>query len=264
MADDDPFESEPARDLPEAVGAPLVVDLEGFEGPIDMLLALARDQKVDLTRISILQLADQYLAYIAAARRIELEVAADYLVMAAWLAYLKSRLLLPDEAEDEEPSGEELAAALQFQLRRLEAMRAAGAKLMERPRLGRDMFLRGAPEGIERVLNPVYGVDLLELLRAYGDIRRRTDSRTMEIEPTRLYSVDEAIRRLSAALGNFPDWATLTAFLPDDFGEDETLRRSALASTFGASLELAREGKLRIRQAGTFGPVYLRRTGDDS
>ena len=250
----DPFES---PDNPVEPGNDLVVDLEGYEGPIDVLLALARQQKVDLLHISILQLADQYVAFISAARRLRLEVAADYLVMAAWLAYLKSRLLLPEPEEDDEPSGPELAEALAFQLRRLEAIQQAGAKVMELPRLGRNVFARGAPEGVKVTRIPVYDLSLYELLKAYGDQQRRGHHDSLEIAVTHIQSVDDALERFERVLGRLPDWQTLMTFLPDDL-EDGVVYRSAVASTFAASLELAKSGKLEIRQSGTFGAIYFR------
>ena len=250
----DPFDS-PAVLLES--GDDLVVDLEGYEGPIDVLLALARQQKVDLLHISILQLADQYVAFIAAARGLRLEVAADYLVMAAWLAYLKSRLLLPEPEEDDEPSGPEMAEALAFQLRRLEAMQQAGAKVMELPRLGRNVFARGAPEGVKVTRIPVYDLSLYELLKAYGDQQRRGHHDLLEIAPTEIHSVDDALERLGRILGRLPDWQTLMTFLPDSLAGG-IVYRSAVASTFAASLELAKSGQLEIRQSGTFGPIYFR------
>ena len=239
-----------------ALAQPLVVDLEGYEGPLDVLLALARTQKVDLTKISILQLAEQYLAFIAEARKIRLELAADYLVMAAWLAYLKSKLLLPDEEEDEEPSGPEMAARLAFQLRRLEAMRAMAGKLMDRNRLGRDVFPRGAPEGIQVVRNSVYELSLYELLSAYGGSRTRAILKPLTIERRVIYTIEEALKRLEAMLGKLPSWQTLEAFLPmGAFSRAD--RKSALAATFTASLELVRRGDLKIRQGEPFGPIYI-------
>ncbi|MGB0576852.1 MAG: segregation and condensation protein A [Alphaproteobacteria bacterium] len=235
----------------------LVVDLEGYEGPIDMLLVLARQQKVDLLNISILQLANQYLKFIEEARRLRLEIAADYLVMAAWLAYLKSRLLLPPDEEDDEPSGPEMAEALAFQLRRLEAMQEAGAKIMELPRLGRDVFPRGAPEGVKVIRTPVYDLSLYELLRAYGDQQSNGPSGPLEIAPTEIFSVDDALERLGKVLGKIPDWTTLQGFLPESI-QDAVVFRSAVASTFAASLELAKSGRLELRQSGTFGPIYVR------
>jgi segregation and condensation protein A len=253
MSDIEPFELlEPASPPVE-----LVVDLEGYEGPIDMLLSLAREQKVDLTHISILQLADQYLAFITAARRLSLEIAADYLVMAAWLAYLKSRLLLPEPAPPDEPSGAELAAALTHQLQRLEAMQQAGARLMARPQLGRDVFGRGAPEGLPRVLHPVYDAALYDLLRAYGDQRQRKEHSVLHIEAPELYSMDDALQRLERLLGRVPEWRVLMSFLPPGL-RGGLVERSAVAATFAASLELVRAGKLQLRQDRAFGPIYLR------
>lgn len=257
MTTETPFEDEGPLVAPEDR---LVLDLDGFEGPIDLLLELSRQQKVDLTRISILELADQYLAFISRARTLRLEVAADYLVMAAWLAYLKSRLLLPrteDEA-GEEPSGEEMAAALAFQLRRLEAMRDVGARLMARPRLGVDVFERGAPEGITVISHKLYDVSLYELLTAYARQQRREEAGVLHIEPLTLYSVDEAMDRLAEMLGRIPDWQTLASFLPPD-PRDGIGVRSAIASTLAASLEMARTGQLELRQGTTFGPIYVRR-----
>ncbi|MGH7076293.1 MAG: segregation and condensation protein A [Stellaceae bacterium] len=256
MNDPQTFEEEIRRPPPDE-GAELVVDLEGFEGPIDMLLALAREQKVDLTKISILALADQYLAFIAAARRLKLEIAADYLVMAAWLAYLKSRLLLPEPPAPDEPTGEEMAAALTHQLQRLEVMRAVAARLMGLPRLGQDMFARGAPEGLPRRLVPRYEATLFDLLKAYGDQRRRNESAVMHIAPAELYSMDDALDRLRRILGRMPEWRTLQSFLPQGLRHG-LIERSAIAATFAASLELARAGKLQLRQDRAFGPLLLR------
>ncbi|MFQ5953650.1 MAG: segregation and condensation protein A [Kiloniellales bacterium] len=249
----DSFQEDPPR---RPVGQ-LVLDLDGFEGPIDVLLVLAREQKVDLARISILQLADQYLDFIRQARGLRLELAADYLVMAAWLAYLKSRLLLPEPQGPDEPSGEEMAAMLAFQLRRLEAMRDLAARLMARPRLGRDVFARGAPEGLATVDRSVYQASLFELLAAYADQRRRTESARLEVEPSPLYSVDDALHWLTDLIGRMPDWEAMTTFLPPDL-QDGLIWRSAVASTFAASLELAKQGRLQLRQAAPFGPLYLR------
>jgi segregation and condensation protein A len=238
--------------------ASLVVDLEGYEGPIDVLLTLAREQKVDLTKISILKLAEQYLAFISEARRLRLEIAADYLVMAAWLAYLKSRLLLPEPEEPEdEPTGEELAAALAFQLQRLQAMQEAGARLMALPQFGRDVFGRGAPEGVHLVLRPVYELTLYELLKAYGEGRRRAQPGALEIRATELFSMDDILARFERMLGRIPEWRDLASFLPPDL-QGGLIGRSALAATFAASLELARSGRVQLRQDFTFGPIYLR------
>jgi segregation and condensation protein A len=249
----EPFELPPPRVEP---AAELVVDLEGYEGPIDMLLALAREQKVDLTKISILKLADQYLAFITAARQLKLDVAADYLVMAAWLAYLKSRLLLPSPQAADEPSGAELAAALAHQLQRLAAMQQAGTRLMARPLLGRDVFARGAPEGLPKVLRPIYEATLYDLLSAYGEQRQRKEGAVLHIEASELYSMDDALHRLERLVGRIPEWRTLVSFLPA--GLRGVVGRSAVAATFAASLELARSGKLQLRQDSAFGPIYLR------
>lgn len=235
-----------------------VVELDGYGGPIDVLLNLARDQKVDLAKISILQLADQYLAFIARARRLRLELAADYLVMAAWLAYLKSKLLLPEPEEDStEPTGAEMAAALAFQLQRLEAMQEAGARLMARAQLGRDFFARGMPEVFSVVSKPVYKLTLYELLEAYGSHAGRNRVDLLRIAPTDLYSMDEALKRLSDMLGKVPDWRVLSSFLPPEM-KHGLRRRSAVAATFAASLELVRSGRAQLRQDRTFGPIYLR------
>lgn len=244
------------EDFPRA-DQDLVLDLDGFEGPIDLLLNLARQQKVDLARISILRLAEQYLDFIAAARRLRLEIAADYLVMAAWLAYLKSRLLLPEPDPGEEASAPELADALALRLRRLDAMRNAGENLLQRPRLGRDVFARGAPEGIEVFQSHVYEVSLFDLLKAYGDNRRRADSSQLIIETSNLYSLSDALERLSRQIGHTVEWTALAAFFPKEM-TDALVFRSAVASTLAASLELVRDGKAAIRQPNAFGPIQIR------
>ncbi|MDJ0683065.1 MAG: ScpA family protein [Alphaproteobacteria bacterium] len=247
-------------DYASAVGDDaLVLALDGFEGPIDLLLTLSREHKIDITKISILALAEQYLAYIQRARELQLEIAADYLVMAAWLAYLKSRLLLPVQGEDEDGEDPaELAARLAFQLQRLEAMQNVSQKLLERPRLGQDFFARGMPEQVVVSNRVHWDVSLYELLRAYGSIRQREVGATLRIAPTALFSMDQAVQRLRAVLGDMPDWSTLEQFLPEDLN-DPLVRRSALASTFAASLELAREGVLDIQQQGLFAPILIRK-----
>ncbi len=249
------FEGEDAAR--EGGEATFVVDIDGFEGPIDVLLTLAREQKVDITQISIVQLADQYLEFVAIARSQNLELAADYLVMAAWLAYLKSRLLLPDMDSEEEPSGEEMALALAFQLKRLESMQEAGARLMARNYLGRDFFGRGVPEKFRTSHLTVFDVTLFDLLKAYGTGKSRKSDGTLHIEAWDLHSVDDALERLHQVVGRLPDWKTLAKFLPAGLKQGLTFR-SAVASTFAASLEMAKEGKLKIRQNGVFGPIYLR------
>jgi segregation and condensation protein A len=241
----------------------LFVDLEGYEGPIDVLLTLAREQKVDITRISILALAEQYIAFIAQARKVRLEIAADYLVMAAWLAYLKSRLLLPTPSEDKaEPTAADMAAALAFQLQRLQAMQDAGARLMARPQLGKDVFLRGAPEGLRVVSTTVYTASLYELLKAYGDQRARKQNSTLRILPTELYSMEAALERLSTILGRLPDWTTLQSFIPQEL-RGGIVARSALAAMFSASLELVRSGRLQLRQDRSFGQIFIRKAPEN-
>lgn len=244
-----------------------IVDVDGWEGPLDLLLALARAQKVDLRQISIVKLADQYLAYVAAARRASLELAAEYLVMAAWLADLKSRLLLPEPAGREEPSNDEMAAALTFHLRRLDAMRQAGARLMALPQQGRDFWPRGLPEAPnERTVRLVHA-ELPDLLRAYGDClrRRRRDEPLAMSEPVELDSVEAALARIRKTLGMAPGWENLTRYLPSGTLEHlrlgELAARSALAATFGAVLELVRQGVLVLRQNQPFGPIYLKPGG---
>lgn len=262
---DPPLEADAPAAREEPGHAALLLALDGFEGPIDLLLTLAREQKLDLTRIPILQLADQYLAFIAEARQIRLELAADYLVMAAWLAYLKSRILLP-EPESEEPSGEELAAALGFQLQRLEAIRTVSRQLMALPRLGREVFPRGAPEGLAVTRTARWQASLYDLLKAYGDHRRRQQTSSLQIAPNSLYSLEDALERLNRLLGPLPeDWNALSRFLPPEAARLTTLRgRSALAAYFVATLELAKAGQIDVRQDRPFGPLYLRRRPVDS
>ncbi|HIJ63018.1 MAG TPA: segregation/condensation protein A [Rhodospirillaceae bacterium] len=238
-------------------GETLVVDLDGYEGPLDVLLALARDQKVDLKQISILQLAEQYLVFIARHRDANLELAADYLVMAAWLVYLKSRLLLPEPAAPDEPSGEEMAAALAFRLQRLEAMREAGTALLARPRLGRDLHPRGQPEPLVGFTHAVTDLRLYALLKAYGEVKRRGTVTRLNIEAPDLYSPDDAIRRMTGMLGRVPRWSSLAGFLPANLRG--LLARSALSAHFCAALELCRQGRLELRQdEGPFGMLWLR------
>lgn len=260
----DSFE-QPVPDYAQAQAAPsgaeLIVQLDGFEGPIDLLLTLARDQKVDLTKISILGLAEQYLSFIEHAHKLRLEIAADYLVMAAWLAYLKSRLLLPATEEDEEPTGAELAAALSYQLQRLESMRTAAETLFARPLLGRDIFARGAPEGIRVTTRSLYDASLFEILQAYGSTQRRRKPAPLRIEQMELFSMDDALGRLTRVLGRVPDWSALSSFLPGGL-EDDLVRRSAVAATFAASLELVRSGQAEIRQDQLFGPIFFRSRGE--
>ena len=237
----------------------LVVDVEGFEGPLDLLLALGRTQKVDLAKISVLALAQQYLDFIAEARRLRLEIAADYLVMAAWLAYLKSKLLLPAEKSEEgEPTGAELAALLAFRLKRLDAMRDVSAQLMTRKRLGRDVFPRGLPEPTRITRKSLYDANVYDLLKAYSQQRQRTATRSLHMQPRTVWSLREAREELERLLGIACDWAPLDVLLAEFLVEPE-LRRTALASSFTATLEMTREGALEIRQSKPFAPLLIRR-----
>jgi segregation and condensation protein A len=238
--------------------ATLVVDVDGFEGPLDLLLDLARTQKVDITRISILALADQYLAYIEKIRSLRLELAADYLVMAAWLAYLKSRLLLPEIEDGEEPTGEELAEALAFRLRRLEAMRDAAARLANRDRLGRDVFSRGAPEPVVISKRNEYSATLHDLLTAYANRRQLTAISTAhQVRARAVWSLQDARDALVRLVGRVAEWTPLDVLM-SPYLSSLGMRRSVTASAFGATLELVREGKLELRQMEPFAPVYLR------
>jgi segregation and condensation protein A len=239
----------------------LVVSLDGFEGPIDLLLNLAREQKVDLSKIAILPLAEQYLEFIATARKLRLEVAADFLVMAAWLAFLKSRLLLPEPVENlGEPDPAAMAEALKFQLLRLEAMQQAAKQVQALPQLGSDVFLRGQPEDMEVEEKPIYFLPIQDLLSALAAPMRRKKPISYNIAPTRLYSMEESVDRLRDLLGIMPSWTVLQNFLPTDLSHEQILQvRSAVASTFAATLELVKNGELDLRQDGTFAPIYLRR-----
>lgn len=241
----------------------LLLYLGDFDGPIDMLLSLARDQKVDLTKISILALANQYLEFIEKARALRLELAADYLVMAAWLAYLKSRILIPQEEKQvEEPSAQDLADALQFQLRRLEAMRKVANDLFHLPRLGYNVFGRGEPEGLKTSYVPRYEMTLYDLLKSYGDIKKRQQNAVYKLNPVKLFSLEEAIERMENMLGKVPrEWVSLFMFLPQGTTE-KIVRRSAVASTFGGALEMAKRGLIEIQQDKNYGPIYIRRPGE--
>jgi segregation and condensation protein A len=246
----------------DAVGTPeaLIVSLDGFEGPLDVLLALARTQKVDLAKISILALADQYLLFIAEARKLRLELAADYLVMAAWLAFLKSKLLLPKETgADDSPSGDELAARLAFRLKRLEAMRNAAAALMTRKRLGRDVFARGMPEGVRTIRVRQYTGVIYDLLKAYAEQRRRTVKRVHVVPRRTVWSIKDARQRLEAIVGQLSgEWMELEKYL-EQYRDNPDVARTAVASSFGAALEMAREGMVEISQAEPFAPIYMRK-----
>jgi segregation and condensation protein A len=242
----------------------LVVDVDGFEGPLDMLLTLARTQKVDLRRISILRLAEQYLGFDEAAKRLRIELAADYLVMAAWLASLQSRLLLPPDPAEEGPSGDELAAHLAFQLQRLEAMRDAAAQLMARDQLGRDFFARGAPQPVARETRVEHQASLMDLLRAYARIKTRDDFQPLHLTRGPVLTMEQALERLRALLGTAIDWVQLAAWLPEDWRGEPKRRRSATAASFAAALELVKAGRLDLRQDAAFAPIYLRcRNGEE-
>lgn len=255
--------SEDWQDAPAlAPGEALEVEVDGFEGPLDLLLALARTQKVDLQAISVLDLVEQYLDHVERARSLRLELAADYLVMAAWLAYLKSRLLLPQE-ESDEPSGEELAAALQFRLRRLEAMRDAAVQIVNRPTLGRDVFARGAPEPVEVAVTSHIATNLYDLLTAYAARRQANAVTHVRIDRRTVWSLEEAREVLRRLIGRIDSWTRLDAFLIDHALPPEA-RRGARASAFAASLEMVREGAIELRQTDAFAPLYMRAVRDDA
>ncbi|QJU57846.1 segregation/condensation protein A [Sphingomonas sp. AP4-R1] len=243
-------------DLSQPDGETLTLDIDGWEGPLDLLLTLARNQKVDLKQISILALVEQYLDFIAQARALKLELAADYLVMAAWLAYLKSGLLLPRDPEIE-PSPEELALRLQLRLQRLDAMREAGARLMARDRLGRDVFARGEPEGLRVVKTPAWEAHLFDLIAAYGAVKARAVPAIHIVSRRPVMTLEAALELVARMVGQELDWADLASFLPP--AQDEDYRRSAVASSFVAALELAKQGRLALRQESAFAPLMVRR-----
>ena len=250
MGDEDLFVA-PVRD-----NEALNLNLDGWEGPLDLLLNLARQQKVDLHQISILALVEQYLTYLEEAKALRLEIAADYLVMAAWLAYLKSCLLLPKDPTVD-PSPEELAMRLQLRLQRLDAMRDAGARLMGRDRLGRDVFSRGQPEGLKLVRKAAWQVTPFELFAAYGRVKARTAPAMHVVAHRAVMTLEDAIQRVSALIGQALDWTTLEAFLPAT--SDPQYRKSALASSFVAALELARQGRLQLEQQEPFSDLLVRK-----
>jgi segregation and condensation protein A len=244
------FEERPVRQSDE-----LTLALDGWEGPLDLLLNLARAQKVDLAQISILQLVEQYLAYLAQARALKLEIAADYLVMAAWLAYLKSCLLLPKDPE-QDPSPEEIALRLQMRLQRLDAMREAGARLLGRDRVGRDVFLRGAPEGLRLIRKAAWQVRDFDLFAAYGVVRARTQPAMHVVHARSVMTLEEALDRVGKMIGQALDWTFLESFLPST--QDPQFRKSALASSFLAILELAKRGRLHFVQDEAFAPIQVK------
>jgi segregation and condensation protein A len=251
----DDWEEGPGRSADEPS---LHVDVEGYEGPLDLLLALARTQKVDLSRISILALVDQYLAFVEEMRRLRLEVAADYLVMAAWLAYLKSRLLIPrPPSEDGEPSAEEMAEDLAERLRRLEQIRAAGALLAARARLGRDVFSRGAPEPVAIAVRPAFEASLHDLVAAYAAQRQRQMVSVVHVRRRTVWSLADAREILTRLIGPLADWAPIETYL-EPFLAPAEQRATVRASSFSAMLELVREGLMEVRQHGPFAPLFVR------
>ncbi len=251
-------------------GEGLVLDLDGYGGPLHLLLELARKQKVDLARLSILELAEQYIAFIKSAQDLRIELAADYLVMAAWLAYLKSRLILPREAGEAEPEAEELAAHLAFRLERLEAMRRAVDGLMRLPLTGEAVHVRGAPEGLRSRTSPIFDAEIFDLLKAYGKTRSRAAIRNHKLPKPRVMSLDDARNRLRRALNavgvDLSDWVSLDDMLPngDDIGADGVPQASVRASSLLAGLELAKEGQIELRQMKAFAPIYLRGKAADA
>ena len=236
----------------------LIVDVDGFEGPLDLLLMLSRTQKVDLRKISVLALAEQYLTFVERAKTLRIELAADYLVMAAWLAFLKSRLLLPPDPTDDGPSGEELAAHLAFQLDRLSAMRDCAAKLMARDQKGRDFFVRGIPEDVTRVRNVRYTATLLDLMQGYARLRTRDDYRPYTMDRDHVMTLEQALDRMRGLIGYAGEWTDLLSYLPEGWDVDPKRRRSATASHFAASLELVKNGVIQIRQSEMFAPIQIR------
>jgi len=240
----------------------LIVDVEGFEGPLDLLLMLARQQKVDLSKISILALADQYLAFIEEARRVRLELAADYLVMAAWLAYLKSRLLLPEKDSDLGPSAEDMATALALRLRRLEAIRNAAEALIARPQLNRDVFSRGSPEPIADIKRPEWTATLYDLLSAYAAQRQKTALAHVRFAPRQVWSLAEAREALERMIGMSADWSRLDHYLLSYLVEP-AMRATVMASSFATVLEMVREGAIDMHQDQAFGPIFLRNHSEE-
>ena len=240
----------------------LIVNLDGYEGPLDVLLILAKSQKVDLMQISILQLTEQYLVFIAKVRERNLELAADYLVMAAWLAYLKSNLLIPREESGEELSAEEMAERLKLQLKKLEAIRQVSEKLMNLPRLGSDFFERGMPEGIRLIRTPEYYLSLYDLMKSYADQRYKTAYSSMTIERPPVYAMEDALVRLQRMIGSVPEWTRLETFLPREYSAGKGAR-TGVAGTLAASMELVREGLIEVQQLMPFGPVFIKSKKED-
>lgn len=259
MAEQDQFDITNVLSVEDRLAAEaLIVDVDGFEGPLDLLLQLSRTQKVDLMKISVLHLAQQYLVFVERAKELRIELAADYLVMAAWLAFLKSRLLLPPDPADEGPSGEELAAHLAFQLQRLESMREAAAKLMARDQKGRDFFVRGIPEEVARVRHVTYTATLLDLMQGYARVRTKDEFRPFVMDRESVLTMEQALERMRGLIPYAGEWADLSSYLPEGWELDPKKRRSATAATFAASLELAKQGQIELRQGGTFAPIEIK------
>lgn len=259
MSDKDQFQEDTLSVNERLAAEALIVDVDGFEGPLDVLLMLSRTQKVDLRKVSVLQLARQYLIFVEKAKTLRIELAADYLVMAAWLAFLKSRLLLPPDPGEEGPSGEELAAHLAFQLERLQAMRDVAARLMGRDQLGRDFFARGQREDVTRLRRVTYSATLLDLMQGYARIRTRDEFRPFVMDRDNVFTMEQALERMRPLIGFAGSWTDITSYLPDGWDSDPVRRRSATAATFAASLELVKEGHLEIRQSELFAPIQLRK-----
>ncbi len=260
MPPSDDWNEAESQPLAERLAAEaLIVDVDGFEGPLDLLLNLSRTQKVDLRKISILQLVEQYLGFVAKAQALRIELAADYLVMAAWLAYLKSRLLLPPEPGEQGPSAADLAAHLAFQLERLQVMRDAAATLMARDQRGRDFFVRGAPETQTRRREIRFEASLIDLLRAYARIRTRDEFRPYAFDRHDVFTMEQALERMRGMLGHLGEWLDLTAFMPQGWAVSPARRRSATAAHFAAMLEMAKGGQVTIRQVDVFAAIQIRR-----
>ncbi|WP_120632993.1 ScpA family protein [Ruegeria sp. EL01] len=256
---DNLFSEDPVSVADRLAAEALIVDVDGFEGPLDVLLTLSRTQKVDLRKISVLALAQQYLAFVEKARALRIELAADYLVMAAWLAFLKSRLLLPPDPDDEGPSGEELAAHLAFQLERLQAMRDAAARLMARDQLGRDFFRRGQGEDVTRIRTVTYSATLLDLMQGYARIRTRDEFRPFVMDRNAVFTMEQALERMRPLIGFAGTWTDMETYLPEGWDADPVRKRSATAATFAASLELVKEGHMEMKQSESFAPIQLRK-----
>ncbi|OCX60967.1 chromosome segregation protein ScpA [Thioclava sp. SK-1] len=257
MADDDPpFPTQVAQRL---AAESLIVDVDGFEGPLDLLLTLSRTQKVDLRKVSVLALSEQYLRFVDKATELRIELAADYLVMAAWLAFLKSKLLLPPDPQADGPSADDLAAHLAFQLERLEAMRDAAARLMARNRLGRDTFARGTSEDVTKLRKVTYSASLLDLMQGYARVRTRDEFRPYAFDRKDVFTMEQALDQMRSVIAFAGDWTDLVSYLPQGWTAERQRRRSATAATFAASLEMAKQGQIELRQSATFAPISIRK-----